>query len=89
MRPWLTTGDLATIFKIKGKQAAARLAHDLGGVKIAGGWRVPPDAIDQLRATVMPKCQVGSPYPLRSALVSASDPSRTVPTKLSVGWINE
>ena len=88
--PWLTTDDLGAIFQLRDRRATATLAHRLGGVKIGGRWRVPPDAIDALRADpvgvgLRPTADHPSSARLSSPLSRVPDPS-DVPDSLGTDW---
>jgi len=83
---WLSTADLARTFSIRDRRSAATLARRLGGVKIGGSWRVPPDAVDRLRINARANADHVERDLLRSAVEITRDPSTTVPTVLPQGW---
>lgn len=86
LRPWLTTADLARTFSLKDRRATATVARRLGGVKIGGAWRVPPDAIDRLRISARAQADHDERDLLTVARIVTSDPSGNVPAVLPAGW---
>lgn len=86
--PWLTTGDLALVFGFTDRRAASALARQLGGVKLRGQWRVPPDAIDRLRINAGARPDHSPRYGLPVPVRRVADPS-TVPQSLGADWWNE
>lgn len=93
MTAWLTTHDLAAVFQLRDPRSAAALARRLGGVKIGGRWRVPPDALDALRVDPHPAPRAATADHLPALALSSRSPSdrdpSPVPVQLAPGWWKE
>jgi hypothetical protein len=84
--PWLTTDDLAALFQFRDRRAAVTLARRLGGVKVGGRWRVPPDAVDRLRINARAEADHAARDALREQARGGLDPVAHVPATLPRGW---
>lgn len=84
---WMTLEDLMCVFQLTDRPAASALARRMGGVKIGGHWRVPPEAVSRLRDE---GAREADRYvaPLPSASSSASDQPRRVPAVLDRDWLD-